>query len=399
MEPSSFISIAKLLLQPIIKALRWLFHQVKLKLFLGSERKRPVDKEKAMQIGMSILGGTIMSAAPFKNFGSDCQYLALVRKDNDEASASRIHLMERVGETYTQIWVSDPLWNLDLMTFEVTDIDADGWKEIVFEQNSFGTGAGSKSLFIYSMLKKKLYEITEYYNWQDASNPGSYPVINAKNDETIRNAAIKFAYGRGFLQANEIPDLDNPVFAVLRWHKENGDRHIGPVKIHWYEGMPICANSIAAELEANDIAWISYFKGPLYAYCKSKCQHFIAYSPQWIYEWVVSMDFDGNNLWFICHGMPGIFMFDVNDMYLRRYCSFGSDRLPEISSLSIKDGTLTVSLEDGTVALLSDLSRLGECRSNCKLSEPHLPGDCKSVRYSEIHTELNDGPPQPNKGL
>lgn len=361
---------------------------MRLKLFLRSERKRPVDKEKAIRVGMSTLGGAIMSAATFQNFGSDRQYLVLVRKNSDEAFEGRIHIMERVGDAYTQIWVSDPLWNLDITNFEVTDIDADGWKEIVFEQSSFGTGAGTKCLFIYSTLKKELYEITEYYNWQDASNPGSYPVIKAGDDETIRNMVIKFAHTRGFLQANEIPDFDNPTFAVLRWHKENGDKYIGSVKIHWYEGKPTCTASVVEELDAGEITWISYFKGPLYAYSKSRQQHFIAYSPQWIYEWVKNMAFDGGKLWFSCHLVSGIFMFDVETLHLKKYCSYGPDCLPGINRISLNSGILSVWLEDDTVAQLPDLSRLGECRPYCKLTDPHLPGDCKHDKCPEIHTLL-----------
>lgn len=388
MEPSSIIGMAKLLFQPVIKAWRSGSYWMRLKLFLRSESKRRVDKENAIRIGMSTLGGTIVAAATFQNFGSGRQYLALVRKDNDESLESRIHLMERVGEAYTQLWVSDPLWKLDPETFEVNDIDKDGWKEIVFEQSSFGTGGGTKCLFVYSMFKKELYEITEYYNWQDASNPGAYPVIKAGDDEIFKNMVIKCAIGRGLLKANEIPDLDNPKFAVLRWHKENGDKHIGPVKIHWYEGMPAYTASIAVELETNDISWISYFKGPLYAYSKSKLQHFIAYSPQWIYEWVKSMDSDGTNIWFICHLVPGIFMFDVNNLHLRKYCSYDSYCLPDIDSISIKDGIITTSLIDRTVISLPNFTILGECHSYCRLDEPHLPRDCKTIKHPEVHTQL-----------
>lgn len=383
-EPNTAFSIVKWLVSPALKIIRW----ISLKLFLWQERKKHYDRESAIKIGLSALGGAILSAVPFSNFRSNRQYLALIRKDNDDALESRIHIIERVGEAYTRIWASDPLWDFTPTTFEVTDIDGDGWKEIVFEQSSVGTGASTKFLYIYSLRKNKLYEIIEYYERQNASCPGCFPIINAGDDEIVRSKIIKFAHSRGFLQANKAPDFDDPAFAILRWHKENGDKYIGKVKIHWYEGMPACTASIASHLETEDIHWISHFKGPLYGYSKLKQQHFIAYSPQWRYEWVKSMASDGNRLWFVCHGIPGLFTFELETQCLRKYCAYGPDAFQEIKEVSLQNGILSVSMTHTPNIQLSDLSKLGECRPYCKLNKPHLPANCSHKKYPEINDQV-----------
>lgn len=383
-EPTSFFGFIK----PVLSLLQKVKDQLSLKLFLRKDKNKPYDEEAAKKIGFSVLGGTILSAIPFPTHRPKLNYLAIVRKENDDAPECCIHLLERVGGAYTQVWSSDSLSNRECPTFAAVDLDRDGFREIVFEEASFGSGGGVRCLYIYSIRKKQLYEITEHSNWQDASNPGTYPVINAGDDERLRNKIIEFAQSRGFLQGNKMPDFDNPTFAILRWHKENGDKRIGKVQIHWYEGKPVSLGSIVSQLETKEIHWIACFKGPLYAYSKLKQQYFIVYSPQWKYEWVHSMAYERNKLWFVCHGIPGLFAFELEKELLSKFCAYNGEALAEIEQVSLQNGILSVSTMHTPNIQLYDLSKLDKCRPFCRLNIPHLSSDCKHEDRSESYGQL-----------
>lgn len=381
MELSTLIGIFKWIFLPAVKAGRWLTHKLKLGLFRWQDKRRFFDRQLAIRLSLAALGGSVISARPFNNFSSPRQYLAVVRKEADDAHESRIHILERVGEAYTQIWASEPLWCFDPSTFEVTDIDSDGCKEVIFEESSFGTGAGTKCLHIYSLSKKQFYDVTEYYNFADVSRPVSYPVITAGDDESTRLKIITFAHSRGFLQAKELPDFDNPAFAVLRWHKENGDKRGGKVNFHFYPGMPAYKSSVVAESESEDIIWRSYFKGPLYGYCKAEQMHFIPYSPQWRYEWVKGLASDGNRIWFVCHGISGLFSFDLDNSTLKRYCGYENAALPEIENLSYANGSLFIVVANNQSVVLADIRKLIECADYCRSNIAHLSGACSHKKH------------------
>jgi hypothetical protein len=149
------------------------------------------------------------------------------------------------------------------MAFEVQDVDHDGNREIVFEDESSGSGGGSRSLMIYSISTSRLFSVTESRSWQNRAGPMS-PEIELKSadaPEMVRGLE-EIAKEHGFLQPGRLVNFESPEFSVQRWHKENGTRTSGLVSIHRYEGYEA---TVAATLDTGPILWISFFKGPLIA--------------------------------------------------------------------------------------------------------------------------------------
>lgn len=374
MEIGSLIAIGKAVFSPLVNGAKWAWRRGQRARFRLEERKPPFHKIDAIRAARSTLGGNIVAAVPFRNLGSKNIYIAAARRSSDEDYGVRIVILEQAGGAYITKWIGDELLgDFNDEEFQVLDIDGDGSKEVTFQVESYGSGAGSKSLYIYSPRRNILAEVTEFYNSSDAASPDIYPIkIETGDDEKFREAVIKYAHGRGLLQGNEVVDYDLPKFAVLRWHKENGDKRSGRVRTHLYSGEPDRGNSIEDQLEAGGIIWTAYFKGPLYGYKNAQDRHFIAYSPQWVYEWPMRLAFDGKLLWFFCHYIPGLFSFECQTQTLTHYCGYAGRPLP-LLELEEWDWTTLIQHRDGLMA----------CNALCKLDEPHTPNQCINDRHRE----------------
>jgi len=396
MEVTSIIGFLKLIFAPAIKTGSWIRRQAKLRYFRWQDREPPINEVTALRHARSVLGGNIFIGIPFRNLNSKSQFLAVARTQHDADSQVRIHILEQVGAAYLQRWKSEEMWgSFDRDSLHVVDLDKDGIKEIAFESSSFGSGAGSKYLYVYSLKHEQLFEVEEFYDYSNASTPDVFLVkLDAGTNERFRAALINYASSRGFLQGNESVDYDDPKFAVLRWHKENGDKRIGKVKVHWYNGNPVYPEDCTHRtLDAGDLVWTAYFKGPLFGYARSRDRHFILYSPQWVYEWVKSLADDGRQLWFVCHCVPGLSSFDYNANVLKHYCGYAGYPLPDADGITYENGALSFqtwnpSLGPGDVVDIESFDALMECRPYCMLQEAHLPDECDSKRYREDRGDI-----------
>ncbi len=385
MEPGSILSALEAAAAPLAKAWKWAWREIRHAHFRWKDKTPLLDEVDAVRAARSALGGSIIAAVPFRNLGSKAVYLAVLRKSSDEDFDVKAYVLERVGGAYVLRWVSDTLYGQLLKErFIVADIDNDGTKEVAFEVESYGSGAGSRSLYVYSLKRNLLAEVTEYYNYSDASAPEIYPIkIDAGRDDQFSRLVEAYAHELGMLQGNEPIDYDLPKFAVVRWHKENGDKRIGRVRTHFYSGEPSCGHSISGQLDTHEITWTAYFKGPLYGYIKARDRHFIAYSPKDVYEWVDSLTFDGKLLWFTCHTVHGLSSYDCESNTLRHYCGYAGIVLPNSYELRMYNGQLALMVDEDRGLVIKEAGALMECNQACLLNEPHLPNECQHDRYRE----------------
>jgi hypothetical protein len=319
------------------------YQKLRLWNFKRKEKRQSLKSSTARNIAQSILAGHIVAAIPYHNFNSKHTFIAVRRRDSLDAYRDRIHVLESVGNTFRPIWTSEILFNKEGL-FEVIDCDEDGIKEIAFIDESFGTGGGSRTLFVYSFKRNQLYQISESYHWADTAGPASpYIEILPDTDQEFMEVLEDYAVKKGMLEIKAI-DLDKPEFASQRWHSENGTKRTGPVKLHYYEGKPICGASITAEIEVGDMIWTAYFKGPLYGYIISQNKHFIAYSPAWFYNWAKCLVYYQDKLWFGIHVDIGLlsFKFDQYQGYLEYYTHFNNNELPWIEKILFYDDVIVL---------------------------------------------------------
>lgn len=386
MDAGSILAGLKLAAAPAANAWKWTWRKIRHAHFRWRDKSPLLDEVDAIRAARSALGGSIISVVPFRNLGSKNVYLAVLRKSSDEDFDVKAYVLEKVGGAYISRWMSDVLdGQPSKVQFIVADIDKDGSKEIAFEVEFYGTGYGSRSLFIYSLKRNFLAEVTEHYNSADAAAPAVFPIeIKAGDDEQFRQAVLDFAHARGLLQGEEPVDYDLPQFAVQRWLKENGEKRAGRVRVYLYPGAPPYASSVNDEVDTGEMVWTAYFKGPLCAYHKDKNKHFIAYAPRSVYEWPKSLAVDGRFLWFICHCIPGLFSFECETNMLRHFSGYAGTALPDFLELWMDNGRLVLLVEEDRGIIIHEPNGLMECEPSCRLNEQHIPpAECYRERHRE----------------
>jgi len=346
------LTIAKTAFGVLRKPFNVASRRARIWLFRMNTRQPPFAEFKAKEIAYSVLAGDILRAISYRNIDSRHVFIAALRRSSEIDFDPAVYVLEQIGETYKVIWKSDRLFRTAATAFEVQDVDADGNQEVVFEDQSYGTGGGSRSLMVYSTSNSRLFSVTESLDWQNRAGPVS-PEVEIKPADVPEMTRVLEAVARshGFLQPGTVVDFDLPEFSVQRWHKENGTRTSGIVRIHYYQGYPTCKASVPAMLDTGSIVWLSFFKGPLIGYEKLNDRHFVAYSAAWSYNWAKSLVFDGQRLWFSSHLKNGLMSFRPTDNLLESCESFQGTALPSAEKLEVDDGILIL---DGTLRLPVD---------------------------------------------
>jgi hypothetical protein len=332
--------------------------------FQRSTESPPLDGIKARQIAYSVLAGDIIQVVSFQNIESPRIFIACLRRSSEIDFDRQVYVLEQVGDAYKVAWVSDRLWFSKSSPLEVSDIDNDGYQEVVFEDWSSGSGAGMKRLKIYSCERARLFRITESREWQNRAGPISPEIeIDSADDRELDRKFEEFAKQRGFLKPITSIDFDLPEFAVQRWHKENGKLLSGTVRVHRYRGIPNCQASVIATLDTEDFHWVSFFKGPVCAYEKRQDWHFVAFSAAWSYNWATCLAWDGKRIWFGLHMRDGLMSFSPSDGVLCSYESFQGSPLPRVGQLTVSGQSLVLNRQ-----MEIPLSALIEASST-----PHVP--------------------------
>jgi hypothetical protein len=364
-DPLSVVKTGQSLYTMAQKPLSRFWQWGRVRVFKLRNRKPPLNDAKAKQAATSVLGGDVPTAISFRNISTEHILIAALRRSSEKDFDWRVFLLEQLGSTFQIVWKSDMLCSFTKSQIEVQDIDGDGNCEVIYEDQSFGTGGGSRSLYVYFPDSRKLHSLTESLNWQSLSGPVSPEVrIEPQGDAKLVSQIERVASTRGFLKPSTEIDFDKPEFAAQRWHKENGKFPQGKIKIHYYQGLPHILSTLVATIRASDRVWFSFFKGLLVEYDPVKDQHFVVYSPAWFYNWVKCMSFDGERLWCGAHCMNGLISYEPRTGVLAKYEKYQGKDLPEIENISSESGTL----------ILNKTLRLSVSGFPRPVQRPILPG-------------------------
>ena len=159
----------------------------------------------------------------------------------------------------------------------------------------------------------KLYALHVQHDWNGPKWPQSKLTLEpdkpSTDDQQWIVALEQKAQASRFTRPPERINLENPINAVIRWHKENGDLEFGDVTVHWYSGPPAYQASPIIELADEEFVWRGFFKGPVYGYNRATNRHFVVYSPANRYHWPTCLLADRRSLWIGTRG-NGIFRYD-----------------------------------------------------------------------------------------
>jgi hypothetical protein len=252
------LTVAKAAVAVLSKPIKAGAQRARVWLFRVRTRECPLPEGKAKQIAHSVLAGDVLRGISFRNIDSPHVFVASLRRSSEKDFDLKVYVLEQIGESFRVVWKSDRLCSSIPTDIEVRDVDGDGNSEVIFEDQSYGTGGGSKSLFVYSIESSRLFSVTESLNWQERAGPIS-PEIEIKTGGAPEMARVleEVATKHGFLKPGRVVDFDAPEFAVQRWHKENGTRTAGTISRHYYPGYPLYKATVVTTLDCGPVVWIS----------------------------------------------------------------------------------------------------------------------------------------------
>ena len=388
-DPGSLVGIAKAF-QFLLTPFKWVAGQVHLKYFRFRNRWPWIDKQTAIKKAQFALGLRVVDAMAFQNFKSHRKFIAALTEDGPDSYWKQVFLLEKVGGGFVTVWHSETFGSCQNQIFTVDDIEGNGTYSVTFSEESWGSGLGSRHLYSYSAATQKLSTVEESYNYSNSAAPDYEPEIITDGDENFRHRFIEFATQKGFLKEMELPDFDDPKWAVYRWHYDNVKWFVqGKVNVHRYDGLPVYGDGSKEELETERTKWIAYFKGPLFKVDKERNKHYIVYSPLNRYEWAKTMVGNDEVLFYGCHCVSGLFLYRESDQTITRYCSFQGVPIPMIDTMYMEGSTLVIVPFDdpGTLVRIASIAQLDACYNWCKSVETHGKNGCKVERFTQ--PELN----------
>lgn len=321
------------------------------------------------EIVYGLTGKKLFKAYPFRNLGNSHVFIAAATFEQGNPFTWRIYLLEEFGGAFRIAWQSGELSVLGPIehAFAIHDVDRDGIHEVSVTTGGFGTGGGNSSLQLFVLKTRQVYELSIEFDWTNHTR-GPTPKISLLPDTDdsqtrfYHRAIEEIARQSGFLESVKNPDLDNPLYADIRWHRDNGSIMNGSLVLHphYYDGPPRIRNSITASLDEGDTAWIAYFKGPVVAHLKEQNKHCVIYCPENIYHWPTCLCRVGKLL-LIGTREDGIIVYSAEEKLLTQFGGHGNEEFREVSTIRLANGVVVI--DDSVRVPLSFFARFGSTSS------------------------------------
>lgn len=297
-----------------------------------------MDADTARAVAFGTLGGSVVAAIPYRDFGNPRRRIAALREPYNGGPGQALCILEEFGRSWRVVWSSEPFLGYDWFlaeTFAVHDADHDGKKEISIGFASAGSAYEGYTIYLHVPIRGLTYHATVVRNWADPAEVTPKVTVEPADATDAPYVAVleSLCDKLGITKPVPFIDLEDPANAVLRWHKENGALKDGSVSIHLYEGPGPFEPLPEGCLDDGEYLWIAYFKGPVYGYIKSQNKHFIPYSPASIYAWVNCLVASARYLWMGTWG-DGIIRFDKKRHLLKQFIlEFKGQKADAIASL------------------------------------------------------------------
>lgn len=259
-----------------------------------------ITNEQAIAIAHQYVGAITLEAIPFRNFGSQIQYIAVIAKDSQAGVSfdlARVYILEGVGDIFkvnkTELFAFESDFSLamissnqNIQNFGIIDINNDGVNEVFSVSGDFGSMAYSIKIQILQLPSYEISWIT--YGTLHGETPEIYETYSA-NEETKTWLYQKVTETSSQLSLNEENDTDI-------WVKNNGKGfYSGKVILNEEVGLPSIMGCI---VDDGNFTWIAHPKGAVYGYDKTKNVNFIIYvTPNPGGDWDSGLVSGKNYLW------------------------------------------------------------------------------------------------------
>lgn len=322
-----------------------------------SSELRNISYEEAIAVAREVVGADTREAISFRNKDSKLQYIAVIAKapDEEQLYTSRermtIYILEGIRDVYqihkTGMNAFDPFSSPSPSSedtlekkrylqslFGVIDIDNDGNKEIYSIEREGGSGSYGFWIKVYDSPKKEVYEL-------EASGEYSEPSLSTEiSDNSSQKEGLSVWLRQKAKELILYYEEENSYDKAVRdWIRSNGKGfYKGKVKIYEFPGkIPESGASIGCKVDDGEFIWLSYFKGALFGYNKSRDVYFVVYVPWTAYDWIRSMVSGKQYLWLKEHSEGNRIL-----AFHKRAQTLEVISTPEsyVGDLQVKDSTL-----------------------------------------------------------
>ena len=268
--------------------------------------KFPYSEKEAKEYAYGVVSGQIDKITSFHNFSENRSYILATVKENKDDFFLKLVLLKKIGNTFVQDWEHKLIRYVD--DIHAIDIQKKGVNFILFIEESYGSGGGTKTLHAFNSVTKESFQVIEHYNWSDLtrSSTPTLDLVPKNMGKEFFELLEAYASTKGMLNGTRV-DFSKPEHAIQNWHRMNGDIKKGEINLCFYPGKPVYGSGILETEDTSEIEWIAYFKGPLFGYLKQDNTHFVAYSPGWTYNWPHNIDANNKAILFKSGGKKFVF--------------------------------------------------------------------------------------------
>jgi len=295
---------------------------------------RSISPREVMGVARQTLGAGVVEVVPFRNVDSEIQYIAVMHSESSDwrLYPPTFYVLEGLQDNYqvrkTDIHVWDMFTfyqeNLNLSSyipfvFSIIDIDKDGNKEVYSVYRDGGNAVYSFDIRVYDSLSRESYKL-------QGSGTYSAPFLDI---ELSDNAEHKTGLRSWMLEKSSKLNLCNEdcslyTEAIRAWLRDNSKGFVeGKLTIREFQGnIPKSSASVECDINDGNFRWVSYFKGALFGYDKTRHVYFVLFVSYSRYDYVDRAVPGDRSLWF--RTGQRILAFDKVDKVLTQVDSFGS---------------------------------------------------------------------------
>lgn len=270
-----------------------------------------MSQAEAMEVANMHIEADAIDAIPFRNVGSEQQYIAVLAKSDPYQQSQgyvgyeTVYLLEGSGSLYQKR-------NLGLIEFSrsgfgVIDVDDDGYIEIYTVSGTGGSSGYGFTVRVYDTLDGETYSLDSWGTYSDPALEFSFSE-NAPQKKGLKQWLLQKGNEHNFFYKYG----DEHSAAIEDWLETHGKGFCkGQLTIHEFPGeIPPTEVTVMCTVDDGEFEWVSYFKGPVIGYDKSRDAYFVLYVPRYDLGHVPTMISGAQYLWLGTCIENGILAFD-----------------------------------------------------------------------------------------
>jgi tRNA A-37 threonylcarbamoyl transferase component Bud32 len=303
-----------------------------------------LSRDAAADIARTVVGAGVHAAIAYEN-RDGTRHVAVLRKTGLYSSA-QVHLLERWGSTYREIWKSDEYLcgdeELGNAAFSVEDIDGDGSCDVGYAESDFGNTSGSRALNLYMPRQDEQFRIECSYVWEIAGEATELKLSDNLADPEY--AVVRAWFENKTSELGIVPSTQGTKesdysIAIGQWYLDNPHPYSEPINIRKHSGRFNHVASVEASVSVGRVEYVAVFKGPIYAYDSQADESWIVHVPLGgKYAWAAELVLQGRILWFNDANGPDLYRLDTDAATIQRYVPSQSAHIPDRPGLIVQSG-------------------------------------------------------------